>query len=176
MKNIMIKVFVVVIGLLAYTSISFMIDANRQDEEIARLKNTIVDLEELHEQLEQDILDLENGNLENEEVAGCLKLYEITINIKNENEDFNQTVTHCTNESTLGDALDEMIVELSIIYDPNYTKDYIYGRMVHSFHGFGKDFEEYYAITIDEEYAGYGIDFIVLEDGIEYGFTLTRWS
>lgn len=176
MKHIMIKVLVVVIGVLAYTTISLAIDSNRQEDEMLRLQNTIEDLEELQGQLEQQVMNLQTENDEDIVIDTCLKLYEIAIKVVNENEDFNQTVMHCTNESTLGDALDELVEDMSIVYDPNYTKDYIYGRMVHSFYGFGKEYEEYYAITIDDEYAGFGIDFIVIDDGVEYSFTLTRWS
>lgn len=176
MKNIVIKVFVAVIGVLTYTSISMMIDSNQQEDEIARLENTIEDLETLQEQLQEQIINLQQENSEDVVVDSCLKLYEITVTVVNENEDYNESVLHCTNESTLGDALDEMADDLSIVYDPNYTKDYIYGRLVHSFYGFSKDFEEYYAITIDDEYAGYGIDYINLEDGVVYAFTLTGWS
>lgn len=166
MKDIMIKVIVVLFGVSLYFNISSFLDQQKMDDQLNRLEEQNQQLEALNEQLS-----------ENQTAAdSCTKLYTISIVVINENEDFSQSVTHCTNEVLLGDVLDELQVTLSIVYDPNYSRDYIYGRMVHSFYEMGKDFEEYYAITVDGDYAPTGIDFIEIEDGREYTFTLTRWS
>jgi hypothetical protein len=123
--------------------------------------------------LETVITQLEN--IENTDQS-CNKVYEISIRVVVEKDDLDVLIIHCTNKSTLGDALDELVSEMEIVFDPNFSKDYIYGRMVHSFYGVGKVFEEYYEINIDGERADYGVDFITLESDTEYSFTLVRWS
>lgn len=192
MKDIMIKVVVVFFALSVYFNVQLIIDSNNKDLNITNLDNSIENLETLNDSLITQIGDLQDRikELENQDttipeddtpiddevVDSCLKLYEITITVINEGESFDQSVVHCTNEAVLGDALDEMIDNLSIVYDPRYSKDYVYGRLVHSFYGFGKDMDEYYAIYINGEYAEYGIDFLQLVEGNEYEFILTRWE
>ena len=166
MKGIMIKVIVVLFGVSAYFNVSMYFDQQKLNDQVQRLEAQTEQLEELNEQLE---------NYQSEKNA-CNKLRVISIVVVNENEDLNETVVHCTNEVLLGDAMDELQEEMSIVYDPKYSKDYIYGRMIISFYDIEIEFEEYYAITIDNIYAPAGIDLIEIEDGSEYAFTLTRWS
>jgi len=156
----MIKVLVVLLGIAAYFNVTQFIDNQQLQKHNTLLQETIVELEK--QQLDSN--------------DTCQKLYEITIVVTNNHEDFNQSYVHCTNAIYLGDALDEIQEELQVVYDPNYDRDYVYGRMVHSFYGFSKDFEEYYEISIDGEYASVGLDFIEIENDTSYGFTLVRWS
>jgi predicted patatin/cPLA2 family phospholipase len=156
----MIKVLVVLLGVAAYFNVTQFIDIQQLKDHNTLLQETIVELEK--QQLD--------------ETDTCQKLHEITIVVTNSHEDFSQSYVHCTNAIYLGDALDEIQNELQVVYDPNYNRDYVYGRMVHSFYGFSKDFEEYYEISINGEYATVGLDFIEIDDNISYGFTLVRWS
>ena len=159
MKNIMIKLLVVVLGVSLYFNVSSILDNQRLEADIDKLNETIT-------------------ALENQEVSedSCNKLREITIVVNVEKEDFSQSYTHCTNKVYLGDALDEIIEELEVVYNPNYSKDYVYGRMIHSFYGFSKVYEEYYEITINGERSSHGIDFVEIEDDTSYEFTLVRWA
>ena len=172
------KLLVVVLGISVYYNVSLLIDQNRLNDEITQIENQVEDLLVLNDELVDQI---ENGTQEDasqndDSETTCLKLYEITITVINEVEEFESSTTHCTNETTLGGALDEIAVPLSVVFDPRYSKDYVYGRLVHSFYGFSKEEMEYYAITVDGVYASYGVDLLELIDGAEYTFTLTGWS
>jgi len=156
----MIKLLVVLIGVSAYFNVSSFVTNNQLDKKIKVLENTITQLEQ------QQTTDGDS----------CNKLHEITIVVINENIDFNNSVELCTNEVFLGDVLDEVQDDMQVVYDPNFDKDYVYGRLVHSFYGQSKEFEEYYEITIDGIRSGFGIDFVEIEDGVSYEFTLVRWS
>lgn len=164
MKNLLTKILVIALGLSLYVNVDTYFAQKQQQEKIELLESVIDDLEEL------------NASQSDPDSNICTKLYEINITVINDHEDRNTTISHCTNELYLGDVLDELQDEMMVVYDPNYSKDYIYGRLVHSFYGMSKEFEEYYAITVDGVYASTGIDFIEISDGSEYTFTLTRWG
>lgn len=166
MNNIVIKILVVVLGISAYFNVSMYFDQKQIDNQIELLNQQIEQLEELNDLLIDNQIDPD----------ACLKINEIVITVVNEEEDVNVSVTHCTNELLLGDVLDELQEDMEIVYDPNYSRDYIYGRLVHSFYGMSKEYEDYYAITVDGVYATTGIDFIEISSGSEYTFTLTRWG
>ena len=174
MRDIMMKVLIVVLGVSIYFNVSMLIDQNKLNEELEQVENRVEDLLALQDELTDQLYD--GGQIEDQENDTCLKLYEITITVVNEVEDFTSSTTHCTNAATLGDALDELEVPLGVVYDPRYSKDYVYGRLVHSFYGFSKEEMEYYAIRIDGVYAPHGVDLLDLVDGVEYSFTLTGWS
>lgn len=158
MKEIMIKIVVILLGISLYFNVSQFY--------------TNQSLETKNDQLNEVIDSLDDISPDDQ----CQKVYEITIQVIVEKDDINQTVVHCTNQVTLGDALDELIDEMEVVYDPNFSKDYIYGRLVHSFYGVSKVFEEYYEISIENDRADFGVDYIELSDDTTYTFTLVRWS
>lgn len=169
MKGLMIKGLVIILGVSLYFNVASLYQNNRLEEDKQRMENQLADLEELMANLEEEDIALTEENQ-------CQKLYEITISVISTDDDVNETYDHCTNELYLGDALDEIKDELEIVYDPNFDKDYIYGRFVVSFYGLSKEFEEFYEITIDGEKAVNGIDYIMIEDESVYSFTLKGWS
>ncbi|AIO17924.1 hypothetical protein KQ51_00020 [Candidatus Izimaplasma bacterium HR1] len=174
MKNMVIKGLVLVMAFSAYFNVSQILKIKTLNENNQVLQENISDLEDQLEILEQQIIDLEED--EDVVIDTCNKLYEIVIKIKSQSDDLDNTYTHCTNKAYLGDALDEVADELGIVHDPRYDKEYIYGRMIISFYSVQVTFEEYYQITINGEYAQFGIDLIELEDGNNYEFTLVRWA
>ena len=175
MKNIVIKGLVIILALSVYFNVSQIFQMKTLNNTQDALQENITNLEEL----QQDLLD-QIENLSNQEVIDdtetCNKLYEITIQVVSLGDDFDQSYVHCTNKVYLGDALDEMITELEVFYDPSYSKDYLYGRLVVSFYGLTKEFEEYYEITINGTRAEVGLDYIEIEDATSYEFTLVRWD
>ncbi len=160
MKNNVIKILVVIIAALAYFNVSQYFEVKTLNEQNALLQQSITDLE----------------NLQVEDDETCNKLNEITIQVISSSDDVDQSFIHCTNKVYLGDALDEIVDDLQVVYNPNFDKDYVYGRLVHSFYGLDKEFEEYYEITINGTRATVGVDFVEIEDGYSYEFTLVRWA
>ena len=174
MKNLVIKGLVLVLAIAVYFNVSQIFTNKTLNENNQVLQENINDLENQMDSLQDQIDSLQ----ENEDIVvdTCNKLYEIVIKVKSDNDDLDNSYTHCTNKAYLGDAMDEIADELDIVFDPRYSKEYIYGRMIVSFYSVTAEFEEYYQITINGEYAQSGIDFIQLEDGVSYEFTLVRWS
>ncbi len=169
-KSIVIKVLVLVLTVTMYFNVSNLIQINR-------LKNNEEVLQDTIDGLESQIDDLTNQINNGETITDtCNKLYEIEIVVISESDDLNQAITHCTNESYLGNAVDEIDDEIQLVYDSRYDKEYIYGRMATSFYGVTAGYGEFYQITINTVYSTLGIDFIVLEDGSTYQFTLVRWD
>jgi|LGOV01.1.fsa_nt_gb uncharacterized membrane protein len=164
MKNIMIKVIVVLLALSVYFNVSQLLEMKTLNERNTTLQESITQLENLQE------------NEDDTDENSCNKLYEITVQFVSEDDDFDQSITVCTNKVYLGDALDEISDEIQLEYDPNYNKEYIYGRMIVSAYGIDKEYEEYFAITINSVYSNFGLDLIEIEDDNSYEFTLVRWS
>ena len=165
MKNIMIKIVVVLLATSVYFNVSQIFEMKTLNERNETLQESIAQLEELQNE--------ENTNLENDETIedSCNKLYEITVQVVSEDDDFDQSIIVCTNKVYLGDALDEISEDLELQYDPNYSKDYVYGRMIVSVYGISKNYEEYFAITINSIYSNVGLDYIEIEDDYSYAFT-----
>lgn len=166
MKNIVVKVLVIILSVSVYFNISSFYNNRNLENEIGNLENEISNLE-------ATINDFDNVVPSNDT---CDKLYEITLTVIVEKDDLVESVIHCTNKAYLGDALDELVDEMQIVYDPLYSKDYAMGRYVHSFYGVSKVFEEYYEININGVRASYGVDLTELEDEAVYEFTLVRWA
>jgi len=164
MKNIMIKIVVVLLATSIYFNVSQLFEMKTLNERNDTLQESITQLENLQNSEDDPVED------------SCNKLYEITIRVVSEDDDFDQSIIVCTNKVYLGDALDEISDELELQYDPNYSKDYIYGRMIVSVYGISKTYEEYFQITINSVYSNYGIDLVEIEDDYSYEFTLVRWS
>jgi len=160
MKNLMIKIIVVVLAISAYFNISQFINIRTLHDRNETLEGVITDLE----------------NIDNSDDETCNKLYDITIQVVSEDDNLNHSISHCTNKVYLGDALDEISDDMGLGYDPRYSKDYIYGRLIVSLYGVTSEYEEYFQITINDEYANTGIDYIELVDNYSYEFTLVRWS
>lgn len=170
MKHMVIKGLVLVLAISIYFNATqffenktLMDKQELQQEAITSLENQIDNLEVI----------IQNQNTD-EEIDSCVKLYEITIVVID--DDFSQRFTHCTNKVLLGDALDEVLDVLNIEFDPRYDKSSPFGRMVVSFYNHGIEFGEYYQILIDDVYSSYGIDFIELEEGSIYEFSIVGWD
>lgn len=164
MKNVVIKIVVIFLAISVYFNISQLFEIKTLNERNETLQESIIQLENLRND-EDELID-----------DSCDKLYEIVVQVISEDDDFNQSITICTNKVYLGDALDEISDELELVYDPNYSKDYIYGRMIVSLYGISKTYEEYFKITINSVYSNTGLDFIEVEDGSSYEFALVGWS
>ncbi len=164
MKNNVIKGLVLILALSIYFNVSQIFEIKTLNDNLTLLQENIEDLEELINNQEDDVVD------------SCSKLYEVTIRVISEDDDIDTSYTHCTNKAFLGDAIDEVKDDLQVFYDPAYSRDYIYGRMIVSFYSLTKDFEEYYQITENGVYATTGVDFVQLVDGSTYEFTLVRWG
>lgn len=164
MKNLMIKIVVILLATSVYFNVTQLFEMRA--------------LEDRNETLQESITELENLQLNEDNTVedSCNKLYEITIQVISVDDDFDQSIIVCTNQAFLGDALDEISDDIQLQYDPNYSKDYIYGRMIISVYGIQKTYEEYFEITIDDVYSNYGLDLIEIEDEVSYEFTLVRWS
>ena len=164
MKNIMIKIVVILLATSVYFNVSQLYEMKTLNERNEILEESITQLENL--QNNDDSLDEDS----------CNKLYEIIVQVVSEEDDFEESINVCTNKVYLGDVLDEIGDDIQLVYDPNYSKDYIYGRMIVSVYGISKTYEEYFQITINSVYSNYGLDLIEIEDESSYEFTLVRWS
>lgn len=165
MKNHVIKILVIILGISVYFNVSQIL-------EIKTLNNSQTLLQETIDGLEAKVDEL-SENQDNINVETCNKLYEITIQVVSTDDDFDTSYTHCTNKALLGEALDEIETELQIEYGPRHD---LYGRMVTAFYGIEKVNEEYFAIYVNGVYSQVGLDFVELRDGMSYEFILTRWS
>lgn len=168
MKNHVIKVLVVLLGISVYFNVSNIYEIQTLNHKQTLLEETIASLEKQLEELEEQI-----ENQEEIEVDTCNKLYEITIQIVSTDDDVDTSYTHCTNKALLGEALEEVQEELDIEFTTPHPQ---YGRMLFSIYGIDKVYEEYFAITINGVYSDRGLDFVEIEDGSSYEFTLTRWG
>lgn len=169
MKNHVIKALVVVLGLSLYFNVS-------QIFEIQTLENNQELLQENIEKLEtriDELTDQLNNHEEDDIIDTCNKLYEITIQIISTDDEVDTSYTHCTNKALLGEALEEVETDLEVVFTTPHPQ---YGRMLFSIYGIDKVYEEYFAITINGVYSDRGLDFVQLEDGSSYEFTLTRWG
>ncbi len=168
MKNHVIKALVVILGISVYFNVSNILEVKTLNHNQTLLQETIDGLEQKLEDLEEQI-----ENQEDIEIDTCSKLYEVTIQVISEDDDFDTSYTHCTNKVLLGDALDEVSEELQIEFSARHDQ---YGRMVNSFYGIDKVYEEYFAIYVNGVYSPVGLDFVEIKDGGSYEFTLTRWG
>lgn len=163
MKNVMIKIVVILLATSVYFNVSQLFEMKTLDERNKTLQESITQLENIRNN-EDDI-----------DEDSCNKLYEITLQVISHDDDFDRSIIVCTNKVYLGDALDEISEELDLIYDPRYSKDYIYGRTIAEIYGIGKTYEEYFMLTIDSVYSQVGLDQLEIVDTYSYEFTLVRW-
>lgn len=180
MRNMVIKGLVLALTVSLYFNVTQIIETKRLQDKETLLQETIDNLEKNQDNMQSQIDDLiaqiENDTEEDIVIDTCNKLYEIEIVVISESDDLNESLTHCTNEIYLGDALDELTEDLELIYDSRYDKDYIYGRLATSFYGVSAEYGEFYQITVDTLYSTLGLDFVVLQEGSTYQFTLVRWD